>query len=260
MANGRAPSPSITGTTSQSRSRSAEAAPSRSERAGRGADPTPAPRQTEPLRSPRRSHRRPSAAAAPACVSRRPHSVALRCRRRPGADPCRQAAPGPAPGHFSAAPAAASPRPVRLPERRAMRLSGPASAVPGWIARRAARAPVIPRPPRHAPRPPPAAPRLRPPRPARPDCRRRPGCLCRRDRACRSSPPALRPPTRPGLVGQPARGPWFRRGRIWSLDSRSRKPPRRASPRRRVPACPLRPQSPVPGQPIYTGPVRPGQP
>jgi len=66
----------------------------------------------------------------------------------------------------------------------------------------------------------------------------------------------LRPPAKPNLAGQPAARPIVPPRP--DMVARLAKPPAPAAPRPGLPTS--RPASPVPGRPIYTGPVRPGQP
>ncbi|HUA85327.1 MAG TPA: translation initiation factor IF-2 [Bryobacteraceae bacterium] len=70
----------------------------------------------------------------------------------------------------------------------------------------------------------------------------------------------LRPPAKPNLAGQPAARPVVppRPDLVAKLTHRPGAPGMPAAPRPGMPAN--RPASPVPGRPIYQGPVRPGQP
>jgi len=74
--------------------------------------------------------------------------------------------------------------------------------------------------------------------------------------------PAMRTPTRPGLAGQPAARPIVPpRPDLVAKLAQPRTGPAPGAPIAPRPGVPLRPQSsPVPGQPIYRGPIRPGQP
>ena len=69
----------------------------------------------------------------------------------------------------------------------------------------------------------------------------------------------LRPPAKPNLAGQPAARPIVPPRP--DMVARLAKPPGAPAPAMPRPGMPTtRPASPVPGRPIYTGPVRPGQP
>jgi translation initiation factor IF-2 len=73
--------------------------------------------------------------------------------------------------------------------------------------------------------------------------------------AAPNQPQPQRPPARTGLVGQPAQRPTVQPNPELAARLRGSTP---AMPRPGQPAA--RPGSPVPGRPIYEGPVRPGQP
>src|SRR5579862_6366888 len=154
--------------------------------------------------------------------------------------------------------AAAPPRPVPQPPRplpSAPRpgqvLSGPRSPFPAGVTP-AVRPPESMRPGTVAPRPPsvvrPAGP---PPSAGSP--------IAGQQASPASAPgaPAARPPARP-LAGQPVVRPVVppRPDLVAKLAQ-----PRPGAPAQPRPGVPLRPQaSPVPGRPIYQGPIRPGQP
>ncbi len=167
------------------------------------------------------------------------------------------AAPGTAPG--SVIPGASLHTPG---------LSGPRQPFPGGLPE-GSRPPVIPRvpsAPRNLASGPPSQPLPQAPRTAAPPVAAhgmpaapKPPAMAPRQPA---PPPAtgLRPPTRPGLVGQPALRPVVppRPDLVARLSQPKAASPGQPAPPR--PGVPLRPQgAPTPGQPIYKGPVRTGQ-
>src|SRR5437667_3101485 len=199
-----------------------------------------------------------AAPARPAAVPAKPLPMAP----RPGqilSTPAGQHVPGQVlSGPASVPPSshAASSGAAHAPE-----LSGPRQPFPGGLPE-GARAPVIPRPP-VTPRnlaTPPGAPQA--PRTAAPPAAGAPGLptapkLPMAPRPSAGQPSGLRPPTRPGLVGQPAQRPVVppRPDLVARLSQpKPAIPGQPAAPR---PAVPMRPHgAPVPGQPIYKGPIR----
>jgi translation initiation factor IF-2 len=208
--------------------------------------PTEAPsRLALPLRPPISSQ--PSTPSRPAPVQAKPLPVGP----RPG-----QVLPPPAglppPSGSGAAPAPGA------------GISGPRQPFPGGLPE-GSRAPVIPRPPA-GPRttPPPGPPGQQPIRPVA--ASGAPGLpaaprLPLPQRPPTGQPGGLRPPTRPGLVGQPAQRPVVppRPDLVARLSQpKTLAPGQPAAPR---PGVPIRqPGAPTPGQPIYKGPVRTAQP
>ena len=194
---------------------------------------------------------------------------------RPAAVPARPLPLGPRPGQVLSPPIAHTPPSHPAPGAQppagppagphAPALSGPRQPFPGGLGE-GARAPVIPRPPvmqrnlgtpaqPQPPRPAGASPGA----PAMPLAPRPP--MAPRPPAGQQAPGGLRPPTRPpGLVGQPAQRPVVppRPDLVARLSQPKPASPGQPTPR---PGVPLRPQgAPVPGQPIYKGPVRAGAP
>src|SRR5579883_2308619 len=183
----------------------------------------------------------------------------------PAATPAPPAAPPPAPGPAAPPSASAPPRAVSIPAkpvpspRPGQILSGPRQPLPPGMSEAPKTPPAmaIPGTPRPAP-----VPSIPAPRPAaRPVAAPAP-----------PAPPAapgaqvvggggpLRPPAKPNLAGQPAARPVVppRPDLVAKLTQRPGAPSAPAQPRPGMPAN--RPASPVPGRPIYQGPVRPGQP
>jgi translation initiation factor IF-2 len=141
-------------------------------------------------------------------------------------------------------PAPAPPRPIPSAPKPGQVLSGPRQPLPGMDTR-----PAVPQRPPSGPRaplppgPPPAAPAAA--GPAAP------------------GQPIARPPARPPLVGQPTARPVVppRPDLVQKLTQQRPAAPGQPQPGVPRPGAPVRPQaSPVPGQPIYRGPLRPGQP
>jgi translation initiation factor IF-2 len=145
--------------------------------------------------------------------------------------------PAPKPGQILSGPR--QPFPPGLPDAaKAPALPAIAPGVTPGAARPAA-VPSIPTPPRPMPRP------------AAPAATTLPGPA---QTVGGGSP--LRPPAKPNLAGQPSARPVVppRADMVAKLT----RPAAPAAPRPGMPTS--RPASPVPGRPIYTGPVRPGQP
>ena len=152
------------------------------------------------------------------------------------------ATPG-APAPVTSQPAPPPPRPVPAAPRPGQILSGPRQPLPGG---------VRPLEPVRVASGPTASPAARSSTPVM----QPPGS------PSAGVPPAgMRTPARPGLAGQPAVRPIVppRPDLVAKLSQpRPAGPGAPVSPR---PGVPLRPQSsPIPGQPIYRGPIRPGQP
>jgi translation initiation factor IF-2 len=174
---------------------------------------------------------------------------------RPTAHPVRPPLAGrgprpapPSPVSGPAAPPAAAPPPARAPlaakplpsmPRPGQIISGPRQPFPGAQAE-APQRPVV----RSAPRPP-AAPPSQPSQPAA--------------HTSQTPPTAIIAPRATALAGQPAARPVVPpRPDLVARLSQSKAMPGQPQPR---PGAPLRPATvPVPGQPIYKGPIRPGQP
>ncbi|HLH39133.1 MAG TPA: translation initiation factor IF-2 [Bryobacteraceae bacterium] len=176
----------------------------------------------------------------------------------PAAPPAQPSTPGPAAQPSASAPARGvtipakpvpSPRPGQI-------LSGPRQPLPPGMgeAPKAPPAVAIPGTPRPAP-----VPSIPAPRPAA-----RPGAPPAAQSAPGGQPVGggspLRPPAKPNLAGQPAARPVVppRPDLVAKLTQRPAAPGVPAQPRPGMPAN--RPASPMPGRPIYQGPVRPGQP
>jgi translation initiation factor IF-2 len=168
-------------------------------------------------------------------------------------------APPLAPARGSAIPA----KPVPGP-RPGQILSGPRQPLPAGLGDvPKAPPPPVPGTPRTVPMPGPSAsvgslPSIpTPPRPApmRPAAPAAPGAPA----APVGGGSPLRPPAKPNLAGQPAARPVVPPRP--DMVARLAKPPTPGAPAAPRPGMPSsRPASPVPGRPIYTGPVRPGQP
>jgi translation initiation factor IF-2 len=176
---------------------------------------------------------------------------------RPPAVPARPLPMGPRPGQVLSPTEGAPPAPA-FAQGPAAGLSGPRQPFPGGL-QEGSRAPVIPRPPMMqwppgtqpsstaagAPALPPA-PRL--PLPPRPPI-------------AGGQPVSLRPPTRPGLAGQPVQRPVVPPRPDLVARLSQPKAPAPGQPAAARPGVPLRqPGAPVPGQPIYKAPIRAGQP
>jgi translation initiation factor IF-2 len=185
-------------------------------------------------------------------VSARPAAPIRPPLASPGSAP---AASGPAPS-LPLRPPAVPARPIPSAPRPGQILSGPVLTGPrAPLPADLGKAPVVQRPPSAPPMPPPAA-SAAPGAPL-------PGAPAQRPAVPGpGAPSALRPPTRAPLAGQPVARPVVppRPDLVAKLSN-----PRMASPGAPAPSprpgVPLRPQAaPVPGQPIYKGPIRPGQP
>jgi translation initiation factor IF-2 len=170
--------------------------------------------------------------------------------------PSRSAPPPPRPGQILSGPRQPMPSPVSDAPKPAPGLSAAPPSQPA--------PPAHPAPPTMmttpgAPRPGAAVPAIpTPPRPAAP--RPMPGAAAPQPEGHGSGGP-LRPPAKPNLVGQPAARPVVPpRADMVARLARPAMPsaPAPGAPRPGMPTA--RPASPVPGRPIYTGPVRPGQP
>ncbi|MSV29708.1 MAG: translation initiation factor IF-2 [Bryobacterales bacterium] len=187
--------------------------------------PIPAPPQAPPVSA-------APAAAPPAASSPASHPPPVAA---PPAPPARPVAP---PLSRPAIPARPLPSATASAPKPGQVLSGPRQPFPSGPAD-APRVPVMPRPPvtqRPAPPPAPAAPAAMPgaPRPSAP-------------RPPLAGQPAMRPvvPPRPDLAAR--------------LSQPRLAPGQATAPRFGVPLRAV-PSAPVPGQPIYKGPIRPGQP
>ncbi len=205
----------------------------------------------------------PAQEATPQRVLPQPH------RLRPPLATSSPMAPGPAPAPAAPHPPATS-APPAAPHAPAPAQS---TAVPGMPVR-----PVAP-----PPRPLPATPRpgqvlsgprqplpggLRPAEPVR--VAGGPGVAPAARSGAPAAPPhgvpgtpsaPLRPQTRPGLAGQPAVRPIVPPRPDLAAKLSQPRPAGPGAPASPRPGVPLRQQSsPVPGQPIYRGPIRPGQP
>ena len=222
---------------------------------------------------------RPSAPIRPPVAA---HAPSVSAPVRPPAVPAKPLPMAPRPGQVLSAPSGQpAPSPVvpsapagtaAVPGSHATGLSGPRQPFPGGLPE-GGHAPVIPRPPliqRTPAVPASGQPQQPPPRtatgatpygsPGVPSAPRPPAA------APRFPPPShtgLRPPTttRPGLVGQPAQRPVVppRPDLVARLSQPKVASP--GQPQALRPGVPLRPSgAPVPGQPIYKGPIRTGQP
>jgi len=167
----------------------------------------------------------------------------------PSPQPAAPAASGPAtPSRGATIPA----KPVPAP-RPGQIISGPRQPLPpgvGDLAKTPAfAAPGTPRPP---------VPSIPTPRPtARPGTPAAPAAPANPQQMGGGGP--LRPPAKPNLAGQPVARPVVPpRPDLVAKLMRPSGPGAPATPRPGMPSS--RPASPVPGRPIYTGPVRPGQP
>src|SRR5579862_5525820 len=199
----------------------------------------------------------PVPAAVEEAPAVRPAGPGARLRPPLAGSPVRP--PGLQPGGVQSIPAAPAPsRPVPQPPRplpSAPRpgqvLSGPRSPFPAGVTP-AVRPPESLRPGTVTPRPPSVMrPAVPPPSAGSP--------IAGQSASPASAPgaPAARPPSRP-LAGQPIVRPVVppRPDLVAKLAQ-----PRPGAPAQPRPGVPLRPQaSPVPGRPIYQGPIRPGQP
>ncbi len=169
--------------------------------------------------------------------------------------PSRSAPPAPRPGQILSGPRQPMPSPVSDAPKPAPGLS---AAPPSQPAPSAHPAPPTMMTTPGAPRPGAAVPTIpTPPRPTAP--RPMPGAAAPHPEGQSSGP--LRPPAKPNLVGQPAARPVVPpRADMVARLARPAMPsaPAPGAPRPGMPTA--RPASPVPGRPIYTGPVRPGQP
>ena len=152
------------------------------------------------------------------------------------------ATPG-APAPAASQPAPPPPRPVPAAPRPGQILSGPRQPLPGGVR------PLDPVRVASSPAASPTArsttPVTQPPAPP-----------------VAGAPPAgIRTPTRPGLAGQPAVRPIVPPRPDLAARLSQPRPAGPGAPVSPRPGVPLRPQSsPIPGQPIYRGPIRPGQP
>ena len=171
--------------------------------------------------------------------------------------PSRSAPPPPRPGQILSGPRQPMPSPVSDAPKPAPRMSAAPPSQPA--------PPAHPAPPAMmttpgAPRPGAAVPTIpTPPRPTAP--RPMPGAAAPQPSEGQGSGGPLRPPAKPNLVGQPAARPVVPpRADMVARLARPAMPsaPVPGAPRPGMPTA--RPASPVPGRPIYTGPVRPGQP
>ncbi len=202
-----------------------------------------APRPVHPLRPPLAGHTGPAHPVAPMPVQ----TPAPAAQQPPAA----QITPSPAAPIARGTPIPARPLPAPKPGQI---LTGPRQPLPASLgeAPKAPPAVAIPGAPRPAPGPAainiPARPAARPAAPGTPA----------------PSPVGgggpLRPPAKPNLAGQPAARPVVppRPDMVARLTRPPAAPGAPAAPRPGMPSG--RPGSPVPGQPIYRGPVRPGQP
>jgi len=165
--------------------------------------------------------------------------------------PSRSAPPPPRPGQILSGPRQPMPAPVSDAPK-------PSPAAPTQPGASAHPAPPTMMTTPGAPRPGAAVPTI--PTPPRPAARPMPGAAAPQPEGQGSGGP-LRPPAKPNLVGQPAARPVVPpRADMVARLARPAMPsaPAPGAPRPGMPTA--RPASPVPGRPIYTGPVRPGQP
>ncbi len=176
------------------------------------------------------------------------HAAPASPAQAPAAQVTAPPAPGAAPGRGTAIPA----RPVPSP-RPGQIISGPRQPLPAGLGEAAKPAVTIPGAPKPAPGPAainiPSRPAPRPAAPAAPGAPAPVG-----------GGGPLRPPAKPNLAGQPAARPIVppRPDMVARLTRPPAAPGTPAAPRPGMPSG--RPGTPVPGRPIYTGPVRPGQP
>jgi translation initiation factor IF-2 len=152
------------------------------------------------------------------------------------------ATPG-APAPITSAPAPPPPRPIPAAPRPGQILSGPRQPLPAGV--RPLEPVRVPSGPAASPAARSTAPVMQPP--AAP---------------VSGAPPAgVRTQTRPGLAGQPAVRPIVPPRPDLAARLSQPRPAGPGAPVSPRPGVPLRPQSsPIPGQPIYRGPIRPGQP
>ena len=196
-------------------------------------------------------------AATPPAARLKPRTASGRDTAAPraGRHGCRQRRS--VPRRRPARPSPPQPRPGQILQDRARRLPAAKHRVRRCRSRRPrrckTRSGAVPPGAVIAPGAPPAVPSM--PAPPRPPQPRPTGRVDRLTDYSRRAPAAARP-----LAGQPAARPLFRRVPTSPRSLPSASP--KAGPGQPAPASPMRPpsSSPVPGQPIYRGPIRPGQP